>query len=469
MHRWSVERFHVDQGVLEKLLDRFLAVELWEKPRDPLTDGERAEMHRMIAGLRHPRAVEEICAIAATHPDAGMRRAVLEGVEPFLAAHPAARELTVWLLADDEDFVCFAAARVAGRNRIGEAYEDLEHITGPAETALFRSSKPVGIGAAVVGKAMADILGAPDRAARLESERELARTGRLPREARLDEFWDYDPRNLPKPVPDGMALVPASEFTVGIGMEDIAHPLYDVDDAVPRQTRHLPDFLIDVYPVTNREYDAWAESPEAAEHLLCHPDETPGKDHRRGLAADARFGPDHPAVGVDWYDAYAYLAHHGKRLPTEVEWEKAARGENGLRYPWGDEFDPGALRWFGSSFGPAESLEDWRETLCTFDDTTPEVTTAPVGSFPKNVSPYGVADMVGNCWEWTDTNYFTRDRMRPMISGRPRPEWATAEESAVVIRGGAWTSTAEELMTFFRGKDLFTDRHNEIGFRGVIR
>ncbi len=469
MHRWSVERFLADQEILENLTGRFLAVELWEKPRHRLTDDERAELRRMIAELRHPRAVEEICAMAATHPNAGIRRSVLEGVEPLLTSYPAARELVIWLLGDDEDFVVFAAVRVAGRNRIGEAYEELEHITGPAKTALFRSIKPVGIGAAVVGKAMAQILGAADRAAWAEREQDYVRAGRLPAEAQPDEFWDYDPENLPKPVPDDMVLIPASEFTVGIGMADIVHPLYDVDDAVPRQTRYLPDFLIDRYPVTNRQYDEWAEGPAATEHLLCHPDEPPDKDHRRGLVADARFGPDHPAVGVDWYDAYAYLAHHGKRLPTELEWEKAARGENGGRYPWGDEFDPDALRWFGAAFRPPESLEDWRETLCTFDDTTPPVTTVPVGSYPKNVSCYGVADLVGNCWEWTDTNYFTRDRMRPMISGRPRPEWATAEETAVVIRGGAWTSMAEELMTFFRGKDLFTDRHNEIGFRGVIR
>ena len=469
MHRWSVERFLLDQEILEDLTDRLLAVELWQKPRNPLTDDERTELRRKISELRHPRAVEEICAMTATHPSAEIRRSVLQAVEPFLATHPAARELVVWLLGDDEDFVVFAAARIAGRNRIGEAYQELEHITGPAKAALFRSLKPVGIGAAVVAKAMAEILGASDRAARLEREQDYVRTGRLPLAARLAEFSDYDPDNLPKPVPEDMVLIPAAEFTVGIGMQDIVNPIYDVDDAAPRQTRYLPDFLIDRYPVTNRQYDKWAESPAAAEHLLCHPDEPSDKDHRRGLAADARFGPDHPAVGVDWYDAHAYLAHHGKCLPTELEWEKAARGENGRRYPWGNEFDPGALRWFGAVFGPPESLEAWRDTLSAFDDTTPEVTTVPVGSYPKNVSCYGVADLVGNCWEWTDTNYFTRDRMRPMISGRPRPEWATAEETAVVIRGGAWTSMAEELMAFFRGKDLFTDRHNEIGFRGVIR
>ena len=123
------------------------------------------------------------------------------------------------------------------------------------------------------------------------------------------------------------------------------------------------------------------------------------------------------------------------------------------------------MRWFGASFGEPQSLEHWRDTLSTFDEKTPEVTTVPVGSHPRNVSPYGVADLVGNCWEWTDTNFFTRDRMKPMISGRPRTEWATAEETSVVIRGGAWTSMREQVTTYFRGKDLFTDRHNEIGFQ----
>ncbi len=407
--------------------------------------------------------------MAATHPSAEMRRSALEGIEPFLATHPAARQLVVWLLGDDEDFVVFAAARIAGRKRIGEAYDELMHITGTAEHALFRSTKPVGIGAAIVGEAMGQILGAKDRAARVKCERAYASSGQLPSGAMLDEYWDYEPEDLPNPVPEDMVLISASQCTIGIGMEDIVHPLYDVDDSVPRQTRYLPDFLIDRYPVTNQRYDVWAIGTAAIEHLHCHPDEPESKDHRRGLIGDTRFGPDHPAVGVDWFDAYAYLAHHGKRLPTELEWEKTARGENGARYPWGEEFDPHSLRWFGAVFGPPKSLEHWRGTLCTFNDTTPEVTTVPVGSYPKNVSCYGVADLVGNCWEWTDTNFFTRDRMRPMTSGRPRPEWATAEESFAVIRGGAWTSMAEELTTFFRGKDLLTDRHNEIGFRGVIR
>src|ERR1700683_3192173 len=238
MRRWSVERFLADQELLENLTDRFLDIELWQKPRDPLTTEECGELRRKVAGFRHPQVIEEICAIAAIHPRAEIRRSIMEAIEPFLTTHPAVRELVVWLLGDDEDFVVFSAARLAGRNRIGEAYEELEHITGPAKAALFRSTKPVGIGAAIVGKAMAQIMGATDRAARCQGEEEYDRTGRLPQGARLGEFWDYDPGNLPRPAGADMVLIPASEFTVGIGIEDIVHPIYDVDDAVPRQTRY---------------------------------------------------------------------------------------------------------------------------------------------------------------------------------------------------------------------------------------
>ena len=87
MHRWSAERFGVDQEILESLTSRFLAVELWQKPRHKLSGDECAELRRMIAELRHPRAIEELCAMAATHPNAGIRRSIMEGAEPF-SGHP---------------------------------------------------------------------------------------------------------------------------------------------------------------------------------------------------------------------------------------------------------------------------------------------------------------------------------------------------------------------------------------------
>ena len=133
----------------------------------------------------------------------------------------------------------FSAAKIAGRHGIGEAYEELVHITGPAEAGLFRSTKPVGIGAAVVAKAM-DEIWCRRSCGPAGIEREHAETGKLPRGTALGEHWDYDPQNLPRPVPEGMVLVPASEFVAGIGMDDVVHPLYDVDDAAPRQPATCP-------------------------------------------------------------------------------------------------------------------------------------------------------------------------------------------------------------------------------------
>ncbi len=91
MRRWSVERYLFDQEILQNLIDRYLAIELWEKTRNPLTGDECAELRAMVAELRHPRAIEELCALGATHPSAGIRRALVAAIEPFLATHPVAR------------------------------------------------------------------------------------------------------------------------------------------------------------------------------------------------------------------------------------------------------------------------------------------------------------------------------------------------------------------------------------------
>jgi formylglycine-generating enzyme required for sulfatase activity len=268
-----------------------------------------------------------------------------------------------------------------------------------------------------------------------------------------------------------MVKVPAGEFTVGIDPELLPQPKFDCSDATPASRHVLPDFFIDALPVTNAQYDAWATSAWAQGHVLCHPDEPEDKDHRRGTRRDPRLQhPDHPVAGIDWYDACAYCAHHGKELPSELEWEKAARGTDGRLYPWGNEWDPTAVRWAGAVFGcDIPDIHRWRQILQNHDETFPAELTVPVGSFPRNRSPYGVMDLVGNTWEWTRTNIVSRQDMQPEVKGRPRAEWITADQSFPVIRGGAWSSIPEEISTFFRGRDLLTDRHNEIGFRGVVR
>ncbi len=142
-----------------------------------------------------------------------------------------------------------------------------------------------------------------------------------------------------------MVLIPAGKF------------IYGKDGA--KQEVNLSSYMIDKYEVTNDQY-----AKIDADH---HRDYGPGEG-------------DLPAVWVSQIDAVEYCETVGKRLPTEQEWEKAARGTDGRTYPWGNEFDESAAVTSETASGPAV-----------------------VGSRPKGASPYGVMDMSGNVWEWTDS------------------------------------------------------------------
>ncbi len=154
--------------------------------------------------------------------------------------------------------------------------------------------------------------------------------------------------------------------------------------------------------------------------------------------------PNRPAVGVSWFEAEAWARWSGLRLPTEAEWEKAARGTGGLRYPWGDA---------------------WEEDVAGHRGHGPRCT-VPVGVFPRGESPCGALDMCGSVWQWCRDVYAAdayehADRRDP--EGPPR----AAGKASRVVRGGAWNTLPFSLRCANRNSYPETARFSNLGFRCV--
>jgi serine/threonine-protein kinase len=222
-----------------------------------------------------------------------------------------------------------------------------------------------------------------------------------PRQPHVDSL----PPLLKGPLGDEMILVPSGPFQMGSR----------------RRTVHLDAFYIDKTPVTNRDYAAFLEltgyrpQGHGADRFAAH-----WRDGRSAHGAELL-----PMVYVSWADAAAFAAWAGKRLPTEAEWEKAARGSDGRKYPWGRS-EPGPSH---AHFG-AKALAP-----------------APVGSYPAGASPYGVLDMAGNVWEWCEdyddpSFYVDGPTHNPQNQRRGR--------GARVMRGGAYLYGARSLRTYAR-------------------
>jgi formylglycine-generating enzyme required for sulfatase activity len=193
---------------------------------------------------------------------------------------------------------------------------------------------------------------------------------------------------------DPMVLVPAGKFLRGSNNR--------MPDEGPQYTAETRAFWIDKYEVTNLMYKQFIDATGRKS-----PSHFRNRTYPEGKV-------DHPVVFVSWYDAHDYCQWAGKRLPTDIEWEKAARGTSDDRdYPWGDDFDVNKLN----------SPVRW-ESLNMKGDTT------PAGSFEGGKSPYGVYDMSGNVWEWTDSWY----------TQYPGNTWPSENygEQYKVLKGGSW-------------------------------
>jgi formylglycine-generating enzyme required for sulfatase activity len=424
------------------------------------------------------------------HPDVAARCLILSLA--YIDLPWPAAERYVYALTHDTDEPAFITAfRICARRHDERAMDHLRPIVrSPAavlkELASNRMHYPVGHAAGSICCAELAILGTDDPEAAAEREKEMTERIRRPlsepvelvREQLAERIEHFEPPPGPGTDPPAgiaeMVEIPAGPVALGVTEAEAADEAFDWSTCYPPRQAHVPTYYMDKYPVTNAQYDAWArefaELPAELRRAHEHPGQRAGKPHERNTRDDARYGPTHPVVGIDWFDAWAYARFHGKELPTEVEWEKAARGPESRRYPWGDHFHRGAARYAGETYGedPVDMVH-WIRLLTAGTHSTPETTTAPVDAHPDGISGYGVWDMCGNCWEYTTIAFFTGQVVRPAFAEFTPIQLMGSREGHVVIRGGAWSSPASLVSAPYRGYDLMTDRHSEIGFRCIWR
>ena len=234
------------------------------------------------------------------------------------------------------------------------------------------------------------------------------------------------PKNLPRDViaKDGkrMVLVPAGFFWMG------AHK--QKKDERPYRMVYLDSFYMDVHPVTNDEYSEFLSAKRR-----------PLK-HHRPPRSDRDWGR-RPVTRVTWDDANAYARWALKRLPTEAEWEKSARGIDGRLWPWGNDEPTDEYACLAREDGPAD----------------------PVGSHPKGVSPYGIQELAGSVWEWCADQYgqFYYPRSPPR-----NPKCEDGDPRYRIARGGAVTYSAFTARCSYRGWNLPHMRSSVYGFRCAV-
>jgi formylglycine-generating enzyme required for sulfatase activity len=277
---------------------------------------------------------------------------------------------------------------------------------------------------------------------------------------------------------DGMEMVyiPAGEFTMGSTVwESIVFSnmkLHLFPDQRPQHKVYLDGYWIDKTEVTvgmfkkfvmETGYETSAERRGGGKPWRDgrKEDEWPivlGIDwlHPRDIETEAE--DNHPVVQVSWVDALAYAEWVGATLPTEAQWEKAARGTDERKFPWGDEFNGTYLN-YGDSLCP---VKRWRDL--GYNDGY--AYTSPVGIYPEGASPYGVLDMAGNVWEWVsdwyDENYYENSPYK-----NPKgPETGYGK----AMRGGSWYDgePVAWVTCVIRHQNPTNDRYEDVGFRCVI-
>ena len=214
-------------------------------------------------------------------------------------------------------------------------------------------------------------------------------------------------RNYRTTSSNDMVLVRAGDFIMG---DDQGAP-----DQRPARKVYLDSYWIDLLEVTNVQYQKFT-----AQENRGIPDHWENGRYPSGYE-------NHPVVGISWYDADAYCRFVGKRLPTEAEWEKAARGTDGLIWPWGNFWDRSKANTLEADVG----------------------NTMPVGSYKTGVSPFGAYDMAGNVWEWVD-DWFLETYYASSPDRNPHNSMSRTGNATKVVRGGSWVEDRDMSRTYFR-------------------
>lgn len=259
-----------------------------------------------------------------------------------------------------------------------------------------------------------------------------------------------------------MVLVPAGEFTMGTAADSEGLP-----DEHPLRLVYLSAFWIDRYEVTNAGYQQFVQATGYQAPANANQASTLWEQNAPLPGIE-----QHPVVNVSWLDAVAFCRWNEKRLPTEAEWEKAARGTDGRTYPWGKDWD----------FEKANSASYWAKRTVQFIDSTAweafwikgigaaiskekglkgEILTLPVGSFPAGAGPYGALDMAGNAAEWVQDWYNPNYYRTAPVSDPQGPERGAIK----AMRGGSWLKPAISLRTTDRDWGTMDSRPSGTGFR----
>jgi iron(II)-dependent oxidoreductase len=246
--------------------------------------------------------------------------------------------------------------------------------------------------------------------------------------------WGTPPKNMAPSSYSGMVLIPQGAFEMGsqkslrelnpvsifqadrhmLGPEDPAHEVI------------LDAYYFDLYEVTNADYKKYIET-------------TGSKTMPRYWEDSNLNQPNQPVVGTTWKEARAFCQWKNKRLPTEAQWEKAARGKRPVKYPWGDE-EPD-------------------KTRLNFNNHAGKTT--PVGSYPTGKSDYGVFDLSGNAAEWVKDWHFPEYYLFSPKENPPGPDKGQYK----IIRGGNWKNNAEDVRLTYRNATVPKARSKTIGFR----